>query len=125
MKPWPFPTHPKPEMRLNQVPRVTTSPQERAQGLGVRFIHMHRESLPGGCTVAYRPTSDTKNCKVLEIAVAYTHPNDTYCKKTGIAIAAQRWLDGEVVQMPLRGKTIHETTHKLWMTFYYIPYGLI
>lgn len=123
MKPWPFPTSPKPEMQLK--PTHYTTPQQRAHDLGVRFVHMHRESLPGGCTVAYRPTSDTKNCKVLEIAVAYTHPNDTYCKKAGIAIAAQRWLDGEVVMMPLRGKTVHETTHKLWMTFYYVPYGLI
>lgn len=121
MNRWPFPTSPKPEMKIN--PTRQSSTQERAQALGVRFIHMHRVGHKGGCTVAYRPTTDNKNCRVLEIAVAYTHPNDAYCKKEGIAIVSQRWLDGEVVMMPLRGKSVHETTSNLWHTFFYTVYG--
>jgi len=118
---WPFPTSKPDQVVYTHDPR--TVPQMVAEDYGVRFVHLHLPGRPGGCTVAYAPTVFTKNCKMLEIAVAYTHPRDNYSKKVGIQLATDRWLSGNTVVMPLRGKNVHETTNNLWNTFYYSVYS--
>ena len=88
---------------------------EEATRYGVRFMHFMYTDAP--CTVAYRPASSNKNCKMLEIAVAYKHPNDQYCKKTGASIAAERMLAGNSIFMPLRGRDNYDTMYQLNQVF--------
>lgn len=123
---WPFPTS-KPDKVPDNFPLLkvkSTLIDRMIEDFGIRFIHLHVHGRKGGCTVAYAPTVNTKNCKMLEIAVAYVHPNDTFCKKIGIEIAAERWADGSTIVMPLRGKNVHQTNYNLWHTFYHTVYGI-
>lgn len=123
---WPFPKSMPDKVPQNfpQLPVSRNIADSIAEDFGVRFIHLYRPGRRGGCTLAYAPTVNTKNCKTLEIAVAYVHPKDNYCKKTGVRLAAERWLEGATVIMPLRGKNVHETNHNLWHTFYFSVYSL-
>jgi hypothetical protein len=120
---WPFPVSkpdPKPEL-IDIIGDYSTT--EDATAVGVRFAHLFEPGRKGGCTVAYRPVSFAKNSKMLEIALAYTHPRDQYVRKTGAELAAQRWLDGQTVTMPLRGRDNHETQYNLWRAFYNSVYS--
>lgn len=137
--PWPFPKSrpetvaeefPSLDDLLDDLPDITptytvSALQEALETYKVRMIHMHVPGTRGGCTVVYRPTNpNSPGCKTLEIAVAYTHPKDSYNKKMGAEIAASRWLGGNTVVIPARGKSVHETIHNLWNIFYYSIYGL-
>lgn len=80
---------------------------------GVKFFHqMDGENR---YTIAYRPVS--QRGKMLELAVAYTHPNDQYCKRTGARLAAERFLEGKTVMMPIRSKSTLRTYYKLATLF--------
>lgn len=54
-----------------------------------RFFHIRRgDSTCGGATV--RVTGDTTHPTQVEIQAAFCSPKDSYCKKTGRELAAQR-----------------------------------
>lgn len=87
---------------------------QQATEEGIKFFHqMHGDAR---YTVAYRPI--TENGKMLEIAVAYTHPRDQYCKRTGARLAAERFLEGKTVVMPIRDKNPYKTYYKLATLFH-------
>ena len=117
---WPFPTS-KPVEVVEAFPNHESHmvrDTELATMHGVRFSHLFEPNVKGGCTVAYKPLSDYRGSRMLECAVAYTHPKDTYCRKVGAELAAGRWLDGKTIVVPLRGKTNHETQYNIWRMFY-------
>ena len=119
---WPFPTS-KPDdngtrLNLDSLTVTIKTATQEANDLGVRFAHLFVAGKKGGCTVAYAPTSDYRGSKMLDIAVAYTHPNDQYTRKVGAELAAERWLAGQAIQMPLRGRDNHQTQYNLWRAFY-------
>ena len=107
---WPFPT--------GGIDDIVDSPTEVATRQGVRFLHLNDPCNPTvACTVAYRPVKPYRNGKMLEIAVAYKHPRDTYIRKTGTLIAAERFLSGQTVVMPLRSRNNYTTLYNLRVTF--------
>lgn len=86
---------------------------QQATEMGIKFYHQmwgHTRY-----TVAYRPVSERG--RMLEIALAYTHPKDQYCKRTGARLAAERFMDGKTVVMPLRGGSPEITYHNLASLF--------
>jgi len=104
---WPFPTQ-KPTQQ-------TTTITEQANRAGIRFMHL--QGLTAACTVAYRPLSKNSNSHVLELAVTYKHKNDQYNRKTGAELAAQRFLNGNTIIMPIRGRDSKETMANITRVF--------
>ena len=107
---WPFPKGAVTEISEPNEPVTLTATKER-----IKFVHFDYGDTV--CTVAYRPCNFKKGLKMLEIAVAYKHPKDQYNKKIGARTAAQRFLDGRTVCMPLRGKSNEETYWNLYHAF--------
>jgi hypothetical protein len=88
---------------------------EYANSIGVRFMHLR--GWKTSCTVAYRPLQNDPHSQVLEIAVTYKHSKDQYNRKVGSTIAAKRFLEGNTITMPIRGKTNHETLLNIRQVF--------
>lgn len=112
MKMWPFPMS-NPDGDAGEPLSAT----QRAAKFGVRFAHLTDEYGSHVCTVAYRPTTSNKNCRMMEVSVAYKHPKDTYVRKAGAELAAQRMLNGESVVMPLKAREHWVTMSNLQRTF--------
>lgn len=53
-----------------------------------------------GVSIAYRPSIENTNCRMLDVAVSYCSPEDKYKRKHGKYQALMRLADGEVVKMP-------------------------
>lgn len=86
---------------------------QQATEAGIKFFHqMYGKNR---YTVAYRPV--TENGKMLEIALAHVHPKDQYSKRTGARLAAERFLDGKTVIMPLHNKNTCNFYYKLATIF--------
>lgn len=107
---WPFPTGSSFEEISKPEPVTLTATKE-----GIKFIHFDEKGV--ACTVAYRPCNPTKGLKMLEVAVSYKHPKDQYNRKIGAQTAAQRFLDGHTVCVPLRGKSNEKTYWNLYHAF--------
>lgn len=97
--PWPWPVgYPDKEK--------ASSLAETAREQGIRFIHFQNEQHP--CTVAYKQVQKRGN--LADVAVAYLHPKDQFNKKIGVALAADRLLNGHSVRLPILSKDKF-TTH--------------
>jgi hypothetical protein len=130
---WPFPTvmtekvmdtintikdewvFPKSKSFIQEIAEATEPVTLTATKERIKFIHFNEDDVV--CTVAYRPCNFTKGLKMLEVAVSYKHPKDQYNKKIGARNAAQRFLEGRTVCVPLRGKTNDETYWNLYHAF--------
>jgi hypothetical protein len=53
-----------------------------------------------GVSIAYRPSIENTNCRMLDVAVSYCSPEDKYKRKHGKYQALKRLAAGEVVKMP-------------------------
>ncbi len=56
----------------------------------------------GGVTIAYRKTSEWKNTRMVEVALAYCSPQDSFNKKIGAQLAVNRFLNENTVLVPVR-----------------------
>ncbi len=54
-----------------------------------------------GLTVAFKPAFVNPECRMLEVAVSYCSPEDTYKRKHGKYQALNKFYDGEIVHLPL------------------------
>lgn len=68
---------------------------------GVSICHVMGKPR-GGVTMAYRKANDFKNCRMVEVAVAYCSPADIFSKKVGTANARSNFLDGRTIMVPAR-----------------------
>jgi hypothetical protein len=108
---WPFPTRAKVTGIAEPTQPITlTATQE-----GIKFVHFDEGDVV--CTVAYRPCNPKKGLKMLEVAVSYKHPKDQFNRKIGARTAAERFLDGRTICVPLRGKTNFNTYWNLYHAF--------
>lgn len=92
---WPFP--------LFREPSITETIEDTLQTHEINLAHIfdpHRNK--GGVTIAWRVCEDKKNSKMVEVAVAYCHPQDHYNRKAGAALAVDRFLAGCTVVVPAR-----------------------
>lgn len=111
---WPFPMFKPTEEYSKLTPRTSTT---EANSIGVRFMHLQGDTV--SCTVAYRPLVKHKNSTMLEVAVAYKHKKDQYCRKIGAELAADRFLEGNTITMPIRGSNNTETMRNIAKIFLY------
>lgn len=99
-------------------------PDVIAEGLaqGIKLVHCKtiRKGMPyNGVTIAYRKTEDSRNNRMVEVAVAYCSKYDTFIKKRGAELAMQRFLNGETVTIPARFyKSDVEMLNKLTYLFW-------
>lgn len=98
--PWPFPFLQLPvgDFSFDLETSEPITPQE----LGITFTHCMGDNGKGGVTIAWRKTSFTRNARMVEVAVAYCSPADTYTKKIGKNAAMQNFLDGKTILVPAR-----------------------
>lgn len=54
-----------------------------------------------GVTIAYRKLSPYKNCRVVELAVAYCSQYDQFEKKVGARLAMERFNAGKTIVFPI------------------------
>lgn len=54
-----------------------------------------------GVSIAYRPSIENTNCRMLDVAVSYCSPEDEYKRKHGKYQALRKLAQGEVVKLPL------------------------
>lgn len=90
---WPFPTTAVPKPGLEEVLRDHN----------ITVTHIFNESRNrGGLTLAWRSCNTHHNTRMVEVAVAYCHPEDTYVRKVGSRLAVDRFLAGNTVVVPAR-----------------------
>jgi beta-glucosidase/6-phospho-beta-glucosidase/beta-galactosidase len=73
-----------------------------AQAENIRICHSFEPDEPGGVSIAYRKVTPHNNCRMVEVAVAYCSPHDTFSKKVGARHALDNFLDGATVLVPAR-----------------------
>lgn len=93
---WPF-TIPQPEMiDYNKV-------HDDMEALNIRVCHgYNRRDNRGGVTIAYRKCSNWRNTRMVEVALAYCSPKDSFNKKIGVQLAVDRFINGNTVMVPVR-----------------------
>lgn len=82
------------------------SPTQEARDVGVQFCHVTDQLGPAfgfkGVSIAYRRCGRWRNSKMVEVAVVYCSQHDTFNKKTGSSMAAQKFLNGNTIVIPAR-----------------------
>jgi hypothetical protein len=110
---WPFPTY-RPEMiQYNTV-------HDDMRALDVRVCHgydpLHNR---GGVTIAYRKCANWRNTKMVEVALAYCSPKDSFSKKIGLQLAVERFVSGQTVMVPVRNGHDDTIVGNLLAMFYH------
>ena len=114
---WPFPSQEDQGFSVDVETDLTVSPQS----LGICITHCMGENGKGGVTMAWRKASDTKNARMIEVAVAYCSPTDTFTKRIGKQLALENFLAGETVFVPARTeKTDDSIPYNLRNMFWYV-----
>jgi hypothetical protein len=88
-----------------------------AQANNIRICHQFEPDVPGGFTLAYRKVTPHNNCRMVEVAVAYCSPHDTFSKKVGARRALDNFLDGATVLVPARTEGDHSSVWNLRRMF--------
>ena len=77
----------------------------------------------GGVTIAYRKTSEWKNTRMVEVALAYCSPQDSFNKKIGAELAVNRFLNENTVLVPVRNGHDDTIVGNLLAMFYHDVIG--
>lgn len=87
---WPFPVQ-----GIDQVvnPKVVDP-------IGIVHIYNHLEPK-GGMTIAYRKSTPYKSGVMVDVAVHVCSEDDAFSKKIGNAGATEKFMNGELIQLPL------------------------
>lgn len=88
-KSWPWPTGEHPESEDTSVLQLNTI---HAIGMGGK----------GGVTIVWRKLAEHRNARMVEVAVTYCSPHDTYTKKIGRDLAIKAFHAGRTVTVPAR-----------------------
>lgn len=89
----------------------------QAQAENIRICHSFDPDEFGGVTIAYRKVTPHNNCRMVEVAVAYCSPHDTFSKKVGARRALDNFLDGATVLVPARTHGDHSIIWNLRRMF--------
>lgn len=78
--------------------------------LPIKIVHSLPTPDSRGFTVAWRKTSEFKNSTMVDVAVAYCAPGDTFNKKVGAELARRNLLQGKYVTIPARNPKLGDTS---------------
>ncbi len=92
--------------------------KKNAKSIGLKVYS--RKCVPdaagyAGVSVAYVPTLNSEDCRMLEVSVSYCSPEDTFSKKIGKFQALSHWFDGATVQLPLNQRRLAYSSFKEYM----------
>ena len=100
---WPFPMIVPIDANLEPPRPAMVVDGSYARANGISIIHSFDVYCPtDGFTIAYRKANNYKNCRMVEVAIAYCSPHDTFSKKKGSKIAVTNFLEGKTVLVPAR-----------------------
>jgi hypothetical protein len=77
---------------------------------GISILHIRADNTDsniwadspfGGCTVAWKRTTDHRNGRMVEVSVSFCSPNDTFCRRVGSFNALSYFYDGQVILLPV------------------------
>lgn len=98
----------------------TTRIVNTIQDLGVGVTHVKGENGRGGVTIGYRKQNDDRNCRMVEVALCYCSPQDTFTKKIGTHTVLEKFLSDETFLVPARtDKTDDSIVSNLQDMFWY------
>lgn len=96
--PWPFPKT-KITFEVKHWPQLPDT-GETLRDLGAKVFHGNNGNGTYQFTAVYRPCVNG-NAKMYEVALAWCAPDDTYNRKIGVALALNRFKEGNTVLLPL------------------------
>lgn len=97
-----------------------TTVQDDMRHFNIKICHGYdSHHNRGGVTIAYRKTSGWKNTRMVEVALAYCSPHDSFNKKIGTELAVDRFLNQNTVLVPVRLGSDNTIVGNLLSMFYY------
>ena len=89
------------------------------QQQGIKLTYAKDEDNPkGGATIAWKYAGDFPGARVLEVAVEYCHPNDSFNKEIGRYNVLTNFENGETIRIPI-GKNPHSVPYILQNMFWW------
>lgn len=91
---------------------------ERAKEDGVHFVHIFdKDHHKGGCTVAWQRANPFKNCKMINVAVAYCSEEDYFCRKVGAYNVLSNAYNGQFIKVPLNNEDSAVVVNNIYNMF--------
>lgn len=86
---------------------------------GIKILHVFDPGHNhGGVTIVWSRCEEYRNSRMVEVAVAYCHPQDKYVRKTGARMAIDRWLNGNTVVVPAGDASNQVVSYNLQKMFW-------
>lgn len=90
---------------------------EWAKQEDVHIVHTHFEHK-GGFTFAWKRTSEFVKGRMVEVAVSFCSPRDTFCRKIGAYNALANFDNGSVILVPAGSEDSAAIVNNLRAMFY-------
>ena len=87
--------------------------------LKVCYAFNENDLRGGGVAIVYAKTTPNTSNDMYEVSVAYCRQGDTFCKKTGLRLALERFLDGRTVVVKAKTKNHPWVDWNLKQMFFY------
>lgn len=90
---------------------------------GIQILHLRRYSgyeegiRNGGATVAWRRVDGNPRSKMVEVAVAWCNPKDTFCRRIGSWLALSLFSAENTILMPVGNEDNSEVVSNLRAIF--------
>lgn len=84
----------------------------------VHIVHTHFDHT-GGYTFAWKRASEFVKGRMVEVAVSFCSPRDTFCRKIGANNALTNFENGNTILLPVGDSDSAVIVEKLRKVFYY------
>jgi len=84
----------------------------------VHIVHTHFDPK-GGYTFAWRRTSEFVKGRMVEVAVSFCSPRDTFCRKIGAYNALTNFDNSNTILLPVGNEDSAKIVENLRRVFYY------
>lgn len=95
---------------------------QKAHSNGVSIVHTHAPEFReagSGFTFAWKRAAKHIKCRMVEVAVSFCSPKDTFCKKIGAYNALANFDYGHTILLPVGNEDSAQIIHNLRQTFMY------
>ena len=79
---------------------------------GVHIVHF-RTGRKGGATIAWRRTSDLPGTRMVEVAMSFCSPKDTFVRRLGTFSALTNFFEGSTITFPIGSKNSEDINHSV------------
>lgn len=87
---------------------------------GVHLVHTQYDdgTNKGGFSFAWSRCSDFASGRMVEVAVSFCSPRDTFCRKIGATNALRNFYDSRTILLPVGSSDSAEIVHNLRRVFF-------